>query len=267
MHARSIATAAAVSASLLLFAACSSSISEGRLAPTPAHELSALERNPESAGQRIYEGRVYSLDTVHRTPLYWYDRRVREDAGQLVSTHITRDSVGTVVVTQVAHHDDRYNVTSANLVQAQSGIAGSVEVRDGQFHFTLIKNGRTTTATERADAPLVTGPTTFGYIVTHWDSLAHDRPLRVRFAVLESNRSIEFALQRISTVDGTTTVRMVPTSWLIRRLVAPQFFYFDTGSRKVLGYDGRVPPLDVSDGKLRALDARVRYTHHALNFR
>ena len=43
-------------------------------------------------------------------------------------------------------------------------------------------------------------------------------------------------------------------------LVAPLTVSFDTTSRNVIRYEGRVPPLQPVAGKLQPLDARVDYT-------
>ena len=172
-----------------------------------------------------------------------------------------------MVVTQVAEHDARYALRRANLIQRQSGLAGSVEVDGDQLRFTLRKDGKTSTATETVGAPLVAGPTMFGFIVHHWDDLAAGRTVPLRFAVLENNRSIGFVLERVAQDSDRLTIRMTASNWLVRRFVAPTFFYFDASTRKVLGYDGRVPPLERVNDELRSLDARVRYTHYAATFR
>jgi len=264
MNTRSLRLAAAVLVSL---AACARSTPRGALAVAPAAELAAIQRAPDRSGERIYEGRVFSRDSTRTAPLYWYDRRVRAAGDQLISTHITRDSAGSVVVTQAAEHDANYALHRANLIQRQSGLAGSVEVVGKELRFTLVKDGRVSTATESADAPLIAGPTTFGFIVTRWDALQRGEAVPVRFAVLEMNKSIGFVLERVGEDGGRTTIRMSASSWLVRRFLAPTYFYFDSASRKVVGYDGRVPPLEQVGDELRTLDARVRYTHVAASFR
>jgi hypothetical protein len=46
-------------------------------------------------------------------------------------------------------------------------------------------------------------------------------------------------------------------------VVDPLRVEFDSSSRNVVRYVGRVPPMQRMDGKLSALDARVDYTMHA----
>ena len=41
--------------------------------------------------------------------------------------------------------------------------------------------------------------------------------------------------------------------------VPPRRVVFDTASRQILRYEGRVPPMQVLNGRLQDLDARVEY--------
>ena len=43
----------------------------------------------------------------------------------------------------------------------------------------------------------------------------------------------------------------------MRLIVAPLTLTFDTTTRNVVRYEGRVPPMQAQAGKLKALDARV----------
>ena len=248
---------------LLLSMACARRDSRHHLPAEPAAELAAIQQSPERTGARIYEGKVFSLDSTRTAPLFRYDRRVRATASGFVSTHITRDPADSVVVTQIAEHDSAYVVTRASLIQKQSGLTGSVDVAGDRLHFTLVKDGKLSTATESAIAPLVAGPTMFGFILKHWNELTSGRTVPLRFAVLELNKSIGFVLERVAEQPDRLTIRMTASSWLVRRFVAPTYFYFDPATKKVLGYDGRVPPLEQVGDDLRTLDARVHYTHYA----
>jgi hypothetical protein len=253
-------------ATLISLSACSSN-RPGALAPEPAAQLAQVARAEQMAGTHIYEGRVYSMDTSRTEPLFRYDRRVREHGRELVSTHITHDAAGQVVVTQVAQHDSAYRVTSANLIQKQSGLAGSVKAEGDSLLFTLLKDGGVKTSIEKAIHPLVTGPTMFGFIVANWDALEAGNKIPMRFAVLERNQSIGFVLDTVPGKPGQLTVRMRPSSVLVRLAVGPTYFYFDEATRNVIGYDGRVPPMEEADGKLKTLDAHVLYTFRAPSFR
>ena len=57
-----------------------------------------------------------------------------------------------------------------------------------------------------------------------------------------------------------TAFTLTPSSPLVRMLVAPLTVSFDTTSRNVIRYEGRVPPMQPVAGKLEPLAPRVDYT-------
>lgn len=230
-------------------------------------ELAALARDPALAGTAIYTGHVTPIGAKDSTLRYRYERRVRGTGAAWVSSHVTFDPSGTVVVLQRARHDAGYGLAQAEMVQAQNASVSAVKVTGGQAVFTLERDGRTRTRTERVREPLVAGPTIFGWIVAHWDELAQGRTLPIRFAVLERSESIAFRLERVASAPGRTVVRMAATDPVLRWFVAPTSFEFETATRHILGYVGRVPTLERTSRGWRPMDARVRYTFTAAAFR
>lgn len=67
-------------------------------------------------------------------------------------------------------------------------------------------------------------------------------------------------------VAGPTMFGFILSRWDELTAVAPTLFEFDSASRKILEYSGRVPPLEKVGDKLRALDARVTYAFRAAEF-
>ncbi len=237
------------------------------LDPASRAALAALEHDPARAGAQVYEGAVSPLDPRDTTVVYRYDRRVHAHGVVRISSHITHARSGAVVVLQRARHDDHYRLQSAEMIQAQAGTTSAVTVTGDRARFTLERAGRTTVALETIRDPLVAGPTIFGYILTHWQDLAAGRVLPVRFAVLERSQSIGFTLARAPAAPGRTVVRMTPSNPILRLFVATTSFEFETDSRRILGYAGRVPTLERVGGGWRAMDARVRYAFTTPSFR
>jgi hypothetical protein len=66
--------------------------------------------------------------------------------------------------------------------------------------------------------PVVAGPTMFGFILAHWDELARGAPLPIRFAVIERRETIGFTLAKVDSAPGVTTIRMNPSSLVVRLL-------------------------------------------------
>ena len=261
----SVAVVAVVLGGASALSACSG-IKPQPLAPQALTRLLAVQNTPASTGDQIYEGRVYALDG-RTDPLFRYERRVRADGPAVTSTHITHDPSGSVVVIQSAVHSPAYDLTRADMIHRQTGASASVTVANGEATFTLTGGGHESVSRESVQDPVVAGPTMFGFILAHWDELARGAALPIRFAVLERGETLGFVLDKMSESDGRTTIRMKPTSLLVRLAVAPTYFQFDTASRQIIEYTGRVPPLELVQDRLQTLDARVAYTFRTAAFR
>jgi hypothetical protein len=228
--------------------------------------LARLQATPESAGDLVYTGRVFPLDGGTE-PLYRYERRVQATGASITSTHITRDPSGSVVVVQNAVHSPAYQLTRAEMIHRQTGATAAVVVADGRATFTLNDGERESISREDVHDPVVAGATMFGFILAHWTELAGGASIPFRFAVLERGETFGFVLDRTADAAGRTTIRMKPASLVVRLAVSPTYFQFDTASRRILEYSGRVPPMETDGARLRALDARVHYTFAAASFR
>src|SRR5262249_18673979 len=99
-------------------------------------QLNAMQHQPASAGNQIYEERVVELDG-RVDPLFTYERRVRKEDGAVTSTHVTHDLTGSVVVVQSASHSLTYELHRADLVHGQSGISASVVIVGDEAIYTL----------------------------------------------------------------------------------------------------------------------------------
>jgi hypothetical protein len=260
-----ITTAIVALASLSQIVACTR-ITARPLPHRSSERLIEFEHRPADAGEQIYEGQVYALDG-RMDPLFRYERRVKETGSTLTSTHITYDPANAVVVVQSAVHSRDYELRRADLIHGQSGVTASVVIANGQATFTLDDGQHQTTSTEQSEVPFVAGPTMFGFIQKHWAELVGGASLPIRFAVLERGESIRFVLDTVSAPAGRTTVRMRPSSPLVRLAVGPTHFQFDAKTRQIVEYTGRVPPLEETGGRLATLDARVAYTFRTAEFR
>jgi hypothetical protein len=141
-------------------------------------------------------------------------------------------------------------------------------VRDGQrLEYTLNEGGKVSTAIEAVAAPVVTGPSLHGFILAHWNALLGGEKIAVRMIVLSKKETYGFDIRLADRDNGRTAFSIVPTSLLVRLALNPLRVEFDSVSRNVVRYAGRVPPLRRIDGKLKAFDADVRYTMHTASYR
>ena len=100
----------------------------------------------------------------------------------------------------------------------------------------------------------VVGPTIFGWVRTHFDTLRAGGRLGVRFAVAEKERSYELALRAKPSGAPAQTVTLEPTELFVSMALDPLRIELDDRAT-VTPYLGRVPAL--LEG--HAFDAHVTY--------
>lgn len=239
-------------------------------APSAAR-LQALEANPAQAGALIYRGATFAQNaSAGQPPLFRYERRVAATPTGLEAAHLTRDPAEKLVVAETAQFDARYALQRFTVQNQQLGYSGEVQVSaDGrQLQYSLNDNGTLSTAEEKIDAPALTGPSTFGFILAHWAELAAGKTLPVRFIVMKEKTSYGFDIRAEPVAaNGHASFVLTPSSWLIRRFIAPLRVVFDASSKTAVRYEGRVPPMQWVGGKWVDLDARVDYTTVAPSYR
>lgn len=230
----------------------------GACRPTPTlspdDAATLTEFAEQDLGTLVYRGSVFAPDDPGK-PRMIYERRVR--AGDLPeSVHLTRWPSGEPMLLHRATHSDAYEVSAFDVLSAQTGISGEMHVDDSRVCFSVTTNGRTQTRSEPRREPVVVGPTLFGVALLHWDALVAGEPVPLRFAVVERLRTYAFTLRHLDSDAETTRFELRADRRLVRATVPPMVITFDTRTRRVVRYEGRVPPKD----RGRDLDARVEYT-------
>jgi hypothetical protein len=247
-------------------AACGTS-SAPVLDPAGVARLNELRQAPERAGELVYEGAVFPMPP-ESAQLFSYQRRISSIENGFVSSHITRDTSGDVVVVESAQFSPTYAVTRFDAIHREAGYSGSVVVTEGRhLVYELNRGGRITRATEAVHDPIVTGPSLHGFIRAHWDTLAAGKKLPVRLVVLAQMETYGFEIARAEATDGRVAFSITPSNFLVRLALDPLRVEFDATSRNVVRYVGRVPPMQRVGGKLAALDARVDYTSYSPSYR
>ena len=231
--------------------------------------LDTLQKTPDAAGTLIYRGVVFAQSAGSAEPLFKYERRVTSAGTLMTAAHITQDATGAVIIAETAQLTPGYGLKRFDAVNRQAGYSGSVLVSDDGRHldFSFTENGKTTTVREEVSASLVTGPSLHGFILNSWDALSSGKKLSVRMIVLAKMETYGFDIRRERQDGGITLFSVTPSSLLVRLAVKPMTVTFDTVSKNVVRYEGRVPPMEVVGEKLRQLDARVDYTSVAPSYR
>ncbi len=132
---------------------------------------------------------------------------------------------------------------------------------DGRhLEYELNDNGKVSKASEDVSAPVVCGPSLFGFIVKHWEPLKAGATIPVRMVVLQEKTTYGFNLKFGKSADDHAMFTLTPSNFLVRMAIAPLTVTLDARTRAPVRYEGRVPPMESVDGKFKNLDARVEYT-------
>jgi hypothetical protein len=115
--------------------------------------------------------------------------------------------------------------------------------------------------------PVVAGPSLHGFILRHWQALVAGRTIVVRMIVLARTQSYAFRIRHTGDADGLTVFSAAPSNLLLRLAIAPLTVTFDSTTKNVVRYEGRVPPMRADGATLKPLDARVDYTMHLPAYR
>lgn len=209
-------------------------------------------------GTRIYSGDVHTPQGV---PIFHYTRDSRVEGERLVSIHRSYDAnTHELVVAQAARHDATYTLSEFVEEHVQLGVRSVVSASvPGRLDYTTHEGDRVRHRSERVDAPVVTGPTLFGFVRTRWKRLSGGEEIEIRFVVAEKRRSYPFVLHMAQPSGGRTMVEMRPRGAFLTLAVSPMRMSFESDTRTILSYEGRIPPR--RDGK--AVDARVEYEHES----
>lgn len=250
--------------SLALLGFLAAACGRPRIEPHPAPSLPS---DVTERGDRIYVGRVFPLAAPSAAPTYVYERRVAEQDGALVSTHVTRDPAGEIQLAESATHSAGYELVDYTLYANQLGQHGSIHVEGDEVSFRLSDDGHEKTRVEHQPGDVVVGPTLIGYVFQRLDALAQGEVAEVRLAVIDRLETIGFRLEAVDGPPGQMRVRMSPSSFLVGLAIDPIYFTFETSSKRLLRLEGRVPT-KIRDGRYWSdFDARVEYELVASSYR
>lgn len=259
--------AACAQMALLLTLACP--FARAGLDESAQLRLQTLGAHPALAGELIYRGRTFALDSAASDPLFHYERRLRETPAASTATHLTRDPAQQLVVVEEAQFGPHYQLHRFVALNRQLGYSGEVALsRDGRhLRYRLVDNGVTTLAQETIDRPAVSGPTLFGFILAHAAELDAGQTVPVSMIVLKDKRSYGFDIRREAAGADQVVYTLTASSVWLRPFIATMRLVVDSSRTRVLRYLGRVPPMSGTAGKLSELDARVEYTPAAPAYR
>jgi hypothetical protein len=248
-----------------LSAVCSCSANSDEL-----HVPPTLPDSVTTSGESIYFGHVFPLTEIAETATYVYERRVEREPGLQISTHITRDMAGHVVLAESATESESHALLGYTLHLNQLGQTGAVLLDEYGIVFRKQEGGEEVSATEERSAsqrsvePVLVGPTLVGYLMRHLPELRSGSTLPVRLAVLDRLETIAFEVQTVEPRDANETrVAMHPSNPLYALAIDPVYFTFESAHDRLVSLEGRVPPKVWADNHWADFDARVEYHYVA----
>lgn len=232
-----------------------------------AKRMGALQAKPELAGERVYTAKVYPLGQPDGPLLFVYARHVHPKSNHLVASHLTYLPSGELIIEERVTASKTYGFQRFDVANRQTGLAGSVtlDAQHGQLRFEGSEDTRA--RNERVTEPVVAGPNLHGHILQHWDALVEGTRKQVRMVVLARMETLGFTIHRVESSDNLTTFQITPSHVLMRLVVSPLRVVFDNATRRVVRYEGRVPPMQTAGNKLADLDASVDYEWAADHYR
>jgi hypothetical protein len=223
-----------------------------------------LSEPASSFGDLVYEGPVVPLGQDE--PLFRYERRVQSAAeGRLQSTHLTFPvEGGSSVLLHRAVHSADYRLHHFEEIHGQTGRWATVDIEsDGRVSFHVRHGRETRHAMEEGGAPVVVGPTLFGFVRAHLQELIAGEALEVRFAVTDQARTYAFVLRCAESDSHRTLIRMEASDFFVRLGIDAMEIEVDS-TGNITRYRGRVPVLRPD---LEAFDAEIHYRYFVPEYR
>ena len=143
-----------------------------------------------------------------------------------------------------------------------------LEVRDGKVFYkvTDLKDQSVKTATDDAEENLVVPSTVISYVTPHFDELQAGKELRLKVAVLDRRESFSFVMRKLrneTAVDGAQimVLEMAPTSFIVKALVDPMYFYVKPKSGELFAFEGRSALRRKQGDQYKEMKVRTAYEY------
>jgi len=212
-----------------------------------------------------------SIDEMGPEPerVFFTFQRTAERTGHVVRVVAEyRTPQGALAARERVTYEDS-KLVSYELDQFQTGAKGRGVIRhDPQhgneqkisFEFTPRPGAKTETKSETQHTDVLVNDMIAGFLASHWDELMRGTAVKFRFIVLHRAETVGFKVEKES--EGIwhghpiVRIKMVATSVLIARLVAPVYFTVEKAtSHRILQYVGRTTPKIKTGDKWEDLDA------------
>ena len=219
------------------------------LATLVCHSLWAAEK-------LAYTGEVFDKDNKK---VFDYERYESKDGDKVLGRAVYKNLDGQEVFVEKIE-TLKGKLVRLDIDQKQLNQEASIEVKGGTVHFNLKKPGKKmSTSTESFKDNFIVGLEIVPYVQKHWDKLVKGDDLSIRFGVWNRQESVGFDLSKDKMENGNMVVKMSASSMFIRALVSPMYFVFDSKTKELSSYSGRLVPQIKKGGEFTEFDGSVKY--------
>lgn len=205
----------------------------------------------------IFTGEVF--DKTGKTKVFTYERYQSVDGDKQVDRAIFKNLSGDTLTEEKVEYNKgefvRYDMDQKQLKQK-----AWIEVSAKEVTFNLKKfRKKNYPITEKRKSHFIIGLQVVPIVLKNWDRLMAKESVEVRLGVWHRQESIGFELSQEKVSDGQLVVKMNPTSMFIRAVVNPIYFHFDSKTKDLISYVGRVTPKEKRGRDYYDYDGLVKY--------
>jgi hypothetical protein len=178
-------------------------------------------------------------------PSYGKFHVISKKEGGITSSVTTFSGPEGVQVTEQSWEKDGH-VQKAVIENLAIRKRSELEVKDGKvfYRVTDLSDGSTKTSEDEAEENLVVPSTVMSYIKPSFHLLNEGKEIRLKVAVPDRRESYTFIMRKHqsgTTADGTEmmVLEMAPSSFIIKALVDPMYFYIKPATGEMFAFEGR----------------------------
>ncbi len=209
------------------------------------------------AAERLaYTGEVFDQD---KKKIFDYERFEDKQGDKVLGRAVYKNLDGQEVFVEKIESING-KLVRLEIDQKQLKQEASIVVKDGTVHFSLKKPGnKISTSTESYKDNFIVGLEIVPYVQKKWDKIKNGDTVPIRFGVWSRQESVGFDLSKDKMENGNMVVKMSASSMFIRALVSPMYFVFDSKTKELSSYSGRLVPQIKKDGDYKEFDGTVTY--------
>lgn len=210
-----------------------------------------------AAEKLIYTGEIF--DKSGKTKVFTYERYQDVQGDKVLDRAVYKNMDGEVQ-TEEKMESVKGELVRYDMDQKQLKQKAWIEVDDKNITFNLKKwRKRNYPISTKRKSNFIMGLQIVDFVVKHWDEFKKGKEQEISLGVWHRQEAIRFDLSNDKMENGKMVIKMNPSSMFIRAVVDPIYFTFDTKTKELVEYSGRVVPKEKRNKGYYDYDGLVRY--------